>query len=285
MAVSCKIDSITIKFLTDYTKRQLRNPESLKIHSIHVVNRNDKSSTEISDSTIFINYLFSAKNQDGYEVYRTVQAFPAKDLTIKETFPKNIDVEYGSIKGNCTYKIMSFSQQGMAGYLRNGEITFLNIDTMQGKKTYSADIKSGEYSFDKVIPGDYFMKVIDKTISLENLYQNLSLKNFYLLQNMSKIMSFVDIYGGSYYGFENKKLFKENYESLKAAMANSATTSEISDSQVSSYWENFMNSISKEFILDFSIYDNYKYLVEFEEVEIIPNQSIAKDINFKEFVE
>ena len=294
---SCKSTQDKInEILSDYVKTKVRNPNSVVIHKFQVfdmVDGEDSSifveeskTNTINTKTKFITFIFSAKNTDGNEVYRKASVYLSNDKkSIEKSFPEKIDIEDGNLSGTCKFYLGNLrTNWQIQDYSNGANITILNVDTLGGKKKYITKVQNGTYQINKITPGNYFIKIIDYSINLENIYSvKGENKNKSILFEISNIMNFYQIYAGSdQYGYSDEKLFNITLKRVEAINAN-INDFIIFDSDVSSIWGDFKKSINKDFLEDFDIEDDYRYLNDFIKITIEPSVPTNQNFDVKKF--
>lgn len=297
---SCKNSKEKInEMLLNYVKTKVRNPNTAIIHSFQVYERistkdsliyNEESkSNTITERTEFIRVIFSAKNSDGKEVFRNVDIFlDGTKNKILRSAPENIDVENGYLTGNCKYTIRNLlSLRQIQNYCDGSIIMIVNIDTLGGKTKYLTKVQNGTYEINQIRPGNYFLKIIDYKINFKNIYTGFD-KNKFVLYDILEIMSFYKYFAAGYgrYGYSNQNLFNVTMNKIEALKQSIQyfMESTIDESEVSNIWNNFKMSINQEFLNDFDIDDDYKYLNSFINLRIEPSIITNKKIEIeKEF--
>jgi len=289
---SCKNDELqTKKTLLEYTKKQVRNSNSVVIHdyTTYVKKKNAEYDFQvtksiynyITDSTINIDYLYSSVNKDGVEVFRKVWADLDDNDNISRTFPENIDVENGHLTGMTKLHFGNLiTNKGFQNNLNGSEILLVSLDTLRGSMFYKTKVNNGSLDINNILPGNYALKIINRRIDLKdnlNKYRSNNL-NYFILLNIKGIMDFYEIYFGiGSYGFRNKKLFDETLnENLNLDYLDSDIY--YTDQYVESIWNDFTESANYDFIKDFKISFDYKFPVEFKKIDIIPNEITREDV-------
>jgi hypothetical protein len=145
-------------------------------------------------------------------------------------------------------------------------------------------VQKGTYEINKIIPGNYFFKLINYNINLETVYGLYgNKKNFFLLMEIKKIMDFYQIYAGwSTYGYSDEKLFDVTLKKLEA-MTGEGSPTDFYDSEVTDLWRDFKKSVNNSFLEDFEVEDDYRYLNEFDKILIEPSNQSSHNINIKNY--
>ncbi len=148
--------------VNSYLKENLKNSasyEHISFSRLDTLKKADTSETkQISLYKITNNY--SIVNSDKDKVKMTVTFYLDKDLKVNEPNTKSINGDYGALTGNVYWKYNDYvGNKADAG----AEITMYTIDTIRGNLKYesSADVQ-GNYKFEKVLPGSYFIIVCSK---------------------------------------------------------------------------------------------------------------------------
>lgn len=294
--ISCKSKEVQVKEnLADFISLQLGNSNSVEILNYKVFNKvfdkklgydtyresNDKI---LLKNTEYLEVLFSANNSQNEKIFRSIYVYlDSTNNKFNKTYPENIGVEFGKISGIGKFYIgQLITNQQTQKYFDNVEILFVNVDTINFGKKYLGKIENGSFQINRMIPGNYFVKIIDKHTIMANLYENYSQhKNYNLLTEISRIMFFFKNYSSRSvnYNYTNKNLFDLTYASLE----NLNQGNYYNDAYVEKVWKDFKNSVDIKFIEDMDIEFDYLYLTEFDEVEINSNVPTTKDYDIKKF--
>lgn len=297
MFVSCKSSDDKIEgMLSEYVKNIVKNPNSVDIHKFQVYDKvyNSKAgmflwekskNNTITEKSDYINFLFSAKNSDGIEIFREASVyFDKAKKTFISSYPENIDIENGNISGTCKYYFGNLiTNWQIRNYNNDANVIIMNVDTLGGRKKYITTVQNGTYQVNKIIPGYYFFKLINYNINLENIYGNYgNKKNYFMLSEIQKIMNFYRIYSSIPYGYSDKKLFDETLKKLDKYSEESNET-EFSDNDVNDIWKDFKKSVNHKFLDDFEIEYDYRYLNEFDKILIESSTPTNHDVYIKNF--
>lgn len=295
--VSCKSsDEKTKGMLSDYVKNIVRNPNSVKIHKFQVFNIVPNSKGQmwewkesknnlITEKSDYITFLFSAKNSEGIEIFRdALLYFDKQKKGFERPFPINIDIENGNLSGTCKYYFGNLLTNWQIQNFCNGDnLTIMNIDTLGGRKKYITQVQNGTYEINKIIPGNYFIKLINYNINLENIYgYNGTHKNYFMLSEIHKFMVFYQIHARVPYGYSDKKLFDVTFNKIKAILKDSNNTV-FYDKDVDDIWKDFKKSVNPKFLDDFDVEDDYRYLHQYDNVLIEPSAPTNHNIFIKNF--
>lgn len=285
-------DGKTQKMITSYLSTKVRNPNSLSIRNYKIYETNPNSvqsyeskKNQISDKSSFVNVVFSAKNSDGIEVFRngTLYFNKTKD-GFEKSFPEHLDVEFGNLSGSCNFLLANLvTNWSTQNYCDGGNIIAVNVDSLAGSKKYITRINNGTYEINRMLPGEYFIKMIHYNVNLENIYSSVGTnKNYFLLIEIQKIMSFYKIYAWRKYGFIDKTLFNVTYNKLEAFIKGGRER-ETSEEEVSEMWGNFKKSVSRNFIDDLEVSDDYLFLTKFYKVIVTPSIPSSQNMAIKNF--
>lgn len=293
---SCESKEGVIKSnLSEFIAKKIGNSSSIEIHNYKVINKEfdkkmgfdlyvESNLKTYSSNTEYLEVLFSAKNSENEKIFRSVIIY--LDSTKKNfvrTFPENIGVEFGNISGVGKFYIgQLITGQQTQKYFDDAEILFVNVDTINLGRKYLGKIVDGSFQINKMIPGKYFVKIIDKRTILANIYENYSRnKNYNILKEIERFMFFYKNYnyGTEHYKYRNKKLFETTFSSLEKI--NRETF--YSDEYVKNVWNNFKYSVDMKYIEDLDIEFDYLYLTEFDEIDINSSVPTTKDFDIKKF--
>jgi hypothetical protein len=295
MFISCNHTQDPLKEqILSYVKSKVRNPKSVELIKYQVFDKADQNSlfniesksNKISEKSEYVNVLFSGKNTEGNEIYREVTLYMDKNTKqFNKSFPENIDVENGYLSGSCKYVIANpITNWGVQNFCNNARVTIMNVDSLGGKKVYFTQVGNGTYEINKIVPGNYFIKIIHYGINLESIYGTQGKKkNNFLVLEIEKIMGFYEIYSDYLnYGFSDEILFRSNYAKLKSYLSELNSTT-FTDYEVDVIWEEFKKSVNRQFLKDFDVDKDYKYLNKYEMISIESSPPTRHDFNINNF--
>jgi len=296
-AFSCKSsESELTNLVSKYVKKNVRNGSSVIIHDYKVYdNLYDNKTAQysyiqnetntISNNSVEIRVIFSAKNSEGNEVFREVSLLlDSLKKDVKESIPKNIDVESGYLSGTCNYYFGNLiTGWQLQDYCKGANIILVNEDTINSRKKYISKVDNGTYQINKVLPGQYILKLIQYNVNAETVYRIYGTKYYYrILLHMQSLMQFYRRYHRQHYGYTDKFLFDTTLSKIDSNLS-PGNSIIISDSEIESLWNDFKKSISPQFISDFEINDDYKYLHEFRTIIVEPSIPTQNNIEIKNY--
>ena len=140
-----------------YLKENLKNSDSyepISFTQLDTLKQSDTSDTKLI-SLYKITHFYTITNSDKDKAKMTVSFYLDKDLKVTKTNTKSINGDYGILTGN-VYWYNDLMYKADAGAL----ITLYSLDSIRGNVKYvtTADV-DGDYKFEKVLPGKYFLIV------------------------------------------------------------------------------------------------------------------------------
>lgn len=285
---SCKSEQDKIKdSLIKFTQNKVKNPNSVKVYEFQVYDSEDgtigikkNSDNNLLGKTYYIEYLFSAKNEEDKEIYRKVYVYIDENKNLKnETYPENIDVENGQLSGSCEFMFGNLiTDKGFRGYCKDGNVLIINIDTLNEGKIYRTFFNNGTYEIDDIVPGNYLLKKINRNINLESIVnQHGSDRNFFLIMNIKEIMDFISIYMREEKWYYDKELFDKTLKEIEK-IVESENELRANNQMIELFWKDFKKSLSTETISNLEIEEDYKYLYDFKKIEISPNKTTKENL-------
>ena len=142
-----------------YLKENLKNSDSyepISFTQLDTLKQSDTSDTKLI-SLYKITHFYTITNSDKDKAKMTVSFYLDKDLKVTKTNTKSINGDYGILTGNVYWKYNDYvGNKADAGAL----ITLYSLDSIRGNVKYvtTADV-DGDYKFEKVLPGKYFLIV------------------------------------------------------------------------------------------------------------------------------
>lgn len=142
-----------------YLKENLKNSGSYEPLSFSVLDTLKKADTsETKQISLYeITHFYIITNADKEKVKMTITFLLDKDLKVNEPNTKSINGDYGILTGNAYWKYNNYvGNKADAG----AEVILYSLDTIRGNMKYetTADVQ-GNYKFEKVLPGRYFLIV------------------------------------------------------------------------------------------------------------------------------
>lgn len=142
-----------------YLKENFKNSGSYEPISFSVLDtlKNADTSETKQISLYEITHFYIITNADNEKVKMTITFFLDKDLKVNETNTKSINGDYGIMTGNAYWEYNDYvGDKADAG----AEVILYSLDSMRGNMKYetTADLY-GNYKFEKVLPGQYFLIV------------------------------------------------------------------------------------------------------------------------------
>ena len=156
---SCSPQDKAQSSVESYLKENLKNPRSYEPISYSILDtlkNADTSETKLI-SLYKITHFYTITNSDKDKAKMTVSFYLDKDLKVTKTNTKSINGNYGTLTGNVYWKYNDYvGNKADAGAL----ITLYSLDSIRGNVKYetTADV-DGDYKFEKVLPGRYFLIV------------------------------------------------------------------------------------------------------------------------------
>lgn len=271
--LSCKSEKEKINdAISEYIKPELKNPNSLKIlkYELYEILKSELLHKPI-DSAARIEYSYSAINSDGKEIFKRGEGVITDKYNFRG-FKQDVGVEFASAEGVSNYEMYSVPKGSFHGVMNNSEVVALLLDKSQTESwiTQKTIIKAGYFSFEKMTPGDYLFKFINKNISLENVsmptFGEFEVDNGVVL-NMYNFVTYLKIYFLNRYdgGFEtyitNRQLFNETYNDLTALKNTMSNTDRINRKVTTNIWNTIKSCLSSDFLKALDLTDDYNFVV------------------------
>jgi hypothetical protein len=162
-----------------FLKEKLQAPETYKpinFSKLDTLRKNDTTDKLVSCYRITHNYKI--ENSAGEMVKMSVTFLLDKDLKVTKTLSKSINGNYGSLSGNVSWEFNDYvGNKADAG----ADVILISVDTIRGDLKYesTADLQ-GNYKFENVLPGSYFLIIKSKNATdcpEDHLYNMMAYKN------------------------------------------------------------------------------------------------------------
>ncbi len=145
--------------INNYLKENLKNYQSYEPLSYSKLDTlNIPDSLGVKNAPAYqVTHFYHITNSQNDLIKMSITFFLDKDFKIKETFPKSLNGEYGSLTGNAYWKYNDYvGNKPDAG----AEIQLHSLDTIRGNLRFeaTADVQ-GDYQFSKLPPGRYLVIV------------------------------------------------------------------------------------------------------------------------------
>ena len=161
-----------------YLKENLKNSDSyepISFTQLDTLKQSDTSDTKLI-SLYKITHFYTITNADKERVKMSITFSLDEDLKVIEPYTKSINGDYGILTGNVYWKYNDYvGNKADAGAL----ITLYSLDSIRGNVKYetTADV-DGDYKFEKVLPGRYFLIVRSKNTTARPTLQISSIVIF-----------------------------------------------------------------------------------------------------------
>ncbi len=145
-----------------FLKANLKNPDSYKpitFTGVTTLTKPDTSEKKLI-SPYQIGHTYSVTNSVGDKVEMSLTFYLDEDYKVNYTYPPGINGDYGTLKGNVSWKENNdAANKADAG----AEATLYFLDSTRNGLKYetTADVQ-GNYTFEKLMPGRYFLIVRSK---------------------------------------------------------------------------------------------------------------------------
>ena len=140
-------------------KENLKNPRSYEPISYSILDTLKNADTSDTKQISFyeITHFYIITNADKEKVKMSITFSLDEDLKVIKTYTKSINGDYGILTGNVCWKYNNYvGHKADAGSV----IALYSLDSIRGNVEYvtTADV-DGDYKFEKVLPGIYFLIV------------------------------------------------------------------------------------------------------------------------------
>jgi len=275
--------------VTKYIKEKVKNPSSytpLQFSSIDTTHNEIYRDSFMMwfkpDYKYSVDHVYEIENSDKQKIKMTVSFHFDSTLKIIGTSPEGLNGDYGQLTGNVYWKYNNFvGNKPDAG----SEAFLYSLDTLRKDVKYEATCDvMGNFKFDKVPPGYYFLIVRSRntTNSPDEHLERLLLYSSYL----SRLFGY-DIYQ------ENKSQIKE-YKVLdslynKALMADEKDYGSFSkkydayrklEKQKMEFAETILDKLPKDFTSRIGLYTGYSKKIELSTVTIEEGKTTNEIIDF-----
>lgn len=256
-----------------YLKENLKNSGSYEPLSFSVLDTLKKADTsETKQISLYeITHFYIITNADKEKVKMTITFLLDKDLKVNEPNTKSINGDYGILTGNAYWKYNNYvGNKADAG----AEVILYSLDTIRGSMKYetTADVQ-GNYKFDKVLPGRYFLIVRSEnaTDCPDSHLSNLRIYNSEIKQlfgfdinNYKTQLAEISVLDSIYYKSSDE--FPSN-GSLSQMTASLAKTEAISKERTDKI-EKLFEKIPDDFKRKLKLYTGYSNAYDFSIIKI-----------------
>ena len=156
---SCSPQDKAQSSVESYLKENLKNPRSYEPISYSILDTLKNADTSETKQISFyeITHFYIITNADKEKVKMSITFSLDEDLKVIKPNTKSINGDYGILTGNVYWKYNDYvGNKADAGAL----INLYSLDSIRGNVKYvtTADV-DGDYKFEKVLPGIYFLIV------------------------------------------------------------------------------------------------------------------------------